>query len=104
MSLIGQYGTMQFGKFEEIQKKGYHAAMDILEKWDEEGKLPSAYIAGKDVSPRGRKRVRVQEETQFNCPSKVWPISGNWFSIVFYIRTWSYIYMNDVNVIASWCY
>lgn len=47
---------MQFGKFEEIQKIGYHAAMDFLEKWDEEGKLPSAHIGGKDVSPRGRKK------------------------------------------------
>jgi lysophospholipid hydrolase len=47
---------MQFGKFEEIQKKGYHAAMDILENWDEEGKLPSAYIAGKDVPLRGKKK------------------------------------------------
>jgi lysophospholipid hydrolase len=47
---------MQFSKFEEIQKKGYHAAMDMLEKWDEEGKLPSAYIAGKDLPMRGKKK------------------------------------------------
>jgi lysophospholipid hydrolase len=47
---------MQFGKFEEIQKKGYHAAMDILERWDEEGKLPSAHIEGKDVPLRGKKK------------------------------------------------
>jgi lysophospholipid hydrolase len=53
---VHEYGTMQFGKFEEIQKKGYHAAMDILEKWDEEGKLPSAHIAGKGVSPRWKKK------------------------------------------------
>jgi len=53
---VHEYGTMQFGKFEEIQKKGYHAAMDILENWDEEGKLPSAYIAGKDVPLRGKKK------------------------------------------------
>lgn len=56
ITLAGQYGTMQFGKFEEIQKKGYHAAMDLLEKWDEEGKLPSAHIAGKDESPRRKKK------------------------------------------------
>jgi len=55
---VHEYGTMQFGKFEEIQKKGYHAAMDILEKWDEEGKLPPAYIAGKDVSLTGRRKGR----------------------------------------------
>jgi hypothetical protein len=53
---FNQYGTMQFSKFEEIQKKGYHAAMDMLEKWDEEGKLPSAYIAGKDLPMRGKKK------------------------------------------------
>jgi hypothetical protein len=53
---LNQYGTMQFGKFEEIQKKGYLAAMDMLDKWDEEGKLPSAYIAGKDVPLKGRRK------------------------------------------------
>jgi lysophospholipid hydrolase len=49
---------MQFSKFEEIQKKGYHAAMEILEKLDEEGKLPSAYISGKDVPFKGRRKGR----------------------------------------------
>jgi hypothetical protein len=53
-----QYGTLQFGKFEEIQKKGYHAAMDILKKWDEEGRLPSAYIDGKDATSSGKKKGR----------------------------------------------
>lgn len=47
---------MQFGKFDEIQKKGYHAAMDLLEKWDEEGKLPSTYIAGTEVLPKGKRK------------------------------------------------
>jgi lysophospholipid hydrolase len=47
---------MQFNKFEDIQKKGYHAAMEILEKWDLEGKLPSAQVEGKDVPLRGKKK------------------------------------------------
>lgn len=38
-----QYGTMQFGKFEEIQEKGYLAMKKQLEKWDEEGRLPVVY-------------------------------------------------------------
>ncbi|SJL06088.1 related to Lysophospholipase NTE1 [Armillaria ostoyae] len=45
---VHEYGTLQFGKFEEIQKLGYHAAMKTLEKLDEEGRLPSALIDGKD--------------------------------------------------------
>ena len=32
------------------------AAMEILKKWDEEGKLPSAQIEGKDVPLRGKKK------------------------------------------------
>ena len=44
-----QYGTMQFGKFEEIQQKGYEAAMKALEQWETEGKLPSVYENVKEL-------------------------------------------------------
>jgi lysophospholipid hydrolase len=40
---MGKYGTMQFGKFEEIQEKGYQAALTLLDEWDEENRLPSVY-------------------------------------------------------------
>ena len=53
-----QYGTLQFGKFEEIQKKGYHAAMDFLEKFDADGLLPSAYIGETSKPAPGRTRGR----------------------------------------------
>ena len=45
---------MQFGKFEEIQSKGYQAAMEILEKWQEEGRLPSAFIGERSTGPLGK--------------------------------------------------
>ncbi|KAF9024101.1 patatin-domain-containing protein [Hymenopellis radicata] len=54
---VQEYGTLQFGKFEEIQKRGYHAAMDILDKWEEEGRLPSALIDGHD-NITGKKKGR----------------------------------------------
>jgi len=41
-----QYGTLQFSKFDEIQKKGYLAAVEILDKWEEEGKLPIPNLDG----------------------------------------------------------
>ncbi|KAK7063789.1 lysophospholipase NTE1 [Favolaschia claudopus] len=44
---VQDYGTLQFSKFEELQAKGYEAAVAILEKLDEEGRLPSAFIDGK---------------------------------------------------------
>jgi lysophospholipid hydrolase len=53
-----KYGTMQFGKFEEIQKKGYQAALKCLQQWSQEGRLPSAYIDGKDNASAGRKKGR----------------------------------------------
>jgi lysophospholipid hydrolase len=37
-------------------KKGYHAALDILEKFEEEDKLPSAFINGKDGNHTEKKK------------------------------------------------
>ncbi|KAI0316483.1 hypothetical protein OF83DRAFT_1126430 [Amylostereum chailletii] len=53
---VQEFGTLQFSKFEEIQEKGYHEALKLLEKWDEEGKLPSTYIEGKDMTARRKKK------------------------------------------------
>ncbi|KAF9451397.1 patatin-domain-containing protein [Macrolepiota fuliginosa MF-IS2] len=53
---VQEYGTLQFGKFEEISKKGYHAALDILEKFEGEGKLPPGTLPGTDArTPEKRK-------------------------------------------------
>jgi lysophospholipid hydrolase len=50
-----QYGTLQFGKFEEIRKVGYDAAIKILDKWSDEGVLPSAVVNGSPgTSTKGR--------------------------------------------------
>jgi lysophospholipid hydrolase len=53
---IIQYSTLQFGKFEEITKKGYHAALGILEKFEEEGKIPSGLLSEKDSQTPGKIR------------------------------------------------
>ncbi|CAK5264734.1 unnamed protein product, partial [Mycena citricolor] len=55
---VQDYGTLQWGKFEELQLKGYEAACGILDKMDEEGRLPPALIEGKhDLSGhRGRRK------------------------------------------------
>ena len=53
-----QYGTLQFGKFEDIQEKGYRASLELLEKWDEEGKLPSGYVEGKEAVSKRKKKGR----------------------------------------------
>jgi len=57
---VQEYGTMQFNKFEEIQSKGYEAAMRKLEEWEIEGKLPSVYEENGEVRAvkLGRKRGR----------------------------------------------
>ena len=47
---------MQFGKFEEVLEIGYQAALKILEKFEEEGKLPSAFINGKDGNHTEKKK------------------------------------------------
>ena len=57
---------MQFDKFTEIQEKGYKAAMDMLQKWDEEGKLmellefdPEARVLQGKKKGRGLRRNSV---------------------------------------------
>jgi len=53
---VQEYGTLQFGKFEEISKKGYHAALDILERFEGEGRLPPGTLPGTDAkTPEKRK-------------------------------------------------
>ncbi|KAJ3572215.1 hypothetical protein NP233_g3232 [Leucocoprinus birnbaumii] len=41
---IQEYGTLSFGKFEEIQKKGYSAALEALDRLVDEGKLPPGLL------------------------------------------------------------
>ncbi|OCH95670.1 patatin-domain-containing protein [Obba rivulosa] len=55
---VQEFGTLQFGKFEEIQEKGYKAAMEFLDKWNDEGRLPSAFIEGHTASMIGKTRGR----------------------------------------------
>ncbi|KAG2155690.1 hypothetical protein DEU56DRAFT_768678 [Suillus clintonianus] len=57
---VQEYGTLQFNKFDEIQKKGYLAAVEILDKWEEEGKLPNydAYGADKNIASRKGRSAR----------------------------------------------
>ncbi|KAJ7982797.1 hypothetical protein DFH06DRAFT_1171588 [Mycena polygramma] len=60
---VQEYGTLQFGKFEDLQIKGYEAAVAILEKLDEEGRLPSAFIDGKHDSKGGKKGRSVRRNS-----------------------------------------
>ncbi|KAF8580428.1 patatin-domain-containing protein [Ramaria rubella] len=58
---VQEYGTMQFSKFEEIQERGYQAALELLDEWDRAGRLPTAdeeTVEAKEAS-LGRKRGRT---------------------------------------------
>lgn len=55
---FSQYGILQFTKYEEIQSKGYRASVDMLEKWDEEGKLSTILDGFKEVRIQARKKGR----------------------------------------------
>ncbi|KAG8959437.1 phosphatidylcholine and lysophosphatidylcholine phospholipase [Tulasnella sp. 408] len=37
------YGTLQFNKYDELVDIGYKAALELIDKWKEEGRLPSGY-------------------------------------------------------------
>lgn len=54
------YGTMEFGKFNEIAQIGYDAADRALEEWDKEKRLPAGYDRDDDddegsLGPGGRR-------------------------------------------------
>lgn len=55
---VHEYGTLQYSKFEEIQQKGYEAGLEILQKFDEEGSLPSPFVDGKEATRSGKKKGR----------------------------------------------
>lgn len=44
--------------FEEIKNKGYDAALKMLEKWEEEGALPSISLDDDTTAQRGKKKGR----------------------------------------------
>jgi lysophospholipid hydrolase len=56
--IFEQFGTLQFGKFEEIQSKGYHAAVKILQELEASAQLPSSFIDGKEEGLGGKKKGR----------------------------------------------
>lgn len=50
-----QFGTLQFGKFEDIVEKGYKSGLKALKKWKEEGKMPIVTHEGVE---RGKRKGR----------------------------------------------
>lgn len=55
---VQEYGTLQFGKFEEIRRAGYVAGMKLLETWAGEGKLPVTTFEVEDVPKRKGRMLR----------------------------------------------
>jgi lysophospholipid hydrolase len=52
---VCQFGTLQFGKFEDIVEKGYKSGLKTLRKWKEEGKVP---IVAHEGVERGKRKGR----------------------------------------------
>ncbi|KAH8119991.1 patatin-domain-containing protein [Phellopilus nigrolimitatus] len=55
---VQEYAILQFNKYEEIQNRGYRAALDMLEKWEEEGKLATILDDLTEVRSQGKKKGR----------------------------------------------
>ncbi|KAF8683173.1 Lysophospholipase NTE1 [Rhizoctonia solani] len=52
---VHEFGTLQFGRYDEIYQVGYSAAVDMLDQWDAENRLPSRYVtSGDDVRGLGK--------------------------------------------------
>ncbi|KAJ8518792.1 hypothetical protein ONZ45_g4175 [Pleurotus djamor] len=56
---VHDYGTLQFGKFEEIQKIGYDATIALLRQWKDEGKLPSTSLEGQEANASNKRKGRT---------------------------------------------
>ncbi|PWN52275.1 hypothetical protein IE53DRAFT_385323 [Violaceomyces palustris] len=54
------FGTLEFGKFDEIMAKGYEAAKTMLDEWEAEGKLPTGVdVESESEGFRRRRRAGV---------------------------------------------
>ncbi|CAE6536205.1 unnamed protein product [Rhizoctonia solani] len=53
---VHEYGTLQFGRYDEIYQVGYSAAVEMLDQWDAEDRLPSRFVTtGDEVRGLGGK-------------------------------------------------
>ncbi|KAG9092301.1 hypothetical protein FRC07_011690, partial [Ceratobasidium sp. 392] len=48
------YGTLQFGRYDEIYQVGYTAAVEMLNQWDAERRLPSRLVTNEEGDRIGR--------------------------------------------------
>ncbi|QRV97636.1 cAMP-dependent protein kinase inhibitor [Ceratobasidium sp. AG-Ba] len=57
---VHEYGTLQFGRFDEIYQVGYSAAVEMLNQWDAECRLPSRLLTHEDTDGvvRGMRRTK----------------------------------------------
>ncbi|CAG7848003.1 Lysophospholipase NTE1; AltName: Full=Intracellular phospholipase B; AltName: Full=Neuropathy target esterase homolog [Serendipita indica DSM 11827] len=56
---VQEFGTLQFGRFDDIKNVGYKSGLETIAKWDAQGLLPSGFEEGVGRSkPRGRERRR----------------------------------------------
>jgi len=55
---VHEYGTLQFGKFEEIMQLGYQSTIALLDTWEEEGVLPSVFESGAEATIKLRKKSK----------------------------------------------
>ena len=55
---------MQFNKYDEIRSKGYHAAMKLLEEWEEDGRFNE--ILSDLVEEGGRKGTNKGQSARRN--------------------------------------
>ncbi|CAE6472105.1 unnamed protein product [Rhizoctonia solani] len=45
---VHEFGTLQFGRYDEIYQVGYTAAVEMLDQWDAEDRLPSRFVTSGD--------------------------------------------------------
>lgn len=52
---VGHYGTLDFGRFDEIYEAGYKYGKEVVKKWESEGKLKQWQPAARKSKVTGRR-------------------------------------------------
>jgi lysophospholipid hydrolase len=51
---VFEYGTLEFGKYEEIYLAGYNYAMEMIEGWERDGVMEDAFGIGQGRRKKGK--------------------------------------------------
>lgn len=56
---VTQFGTMDFGRHDDIMQVGYESCKQTIKKWEKEGKIPTGMVDDLSAAVERRKRGKA---------------------------------------------